>query len=69
MSGEDNHLNLLNGIFDEAVRLYGDDVEKVVDHVRKKLGAIAPKDRIIIEKLMERILLFRPPPAGPRPLN
>ena len=69
MSGEENHLNLLNKIFEEAVSLHGEDVEKVVDHVKKKLAAIGPEERIIIEKLMERILLFRPPPPGPHPLN
>jgi hypothetical protein len=69
MAGEENHLNLLNEIFEEAVSLHGEDVEKVVDHVRKKIDAISPKDRVIIEKLMERILLFRPPSPGPHPLN
>jgi hypothetical protein len=69
MSGEENHLNLLNRIYEEAVGLHGADVEKIVDHVKRKLDAFAPEDRVVVEKLIERILLFSPPPPGSRPLN
>jgi hypothetical protein len=69
MLGEEIYLNLLNKIVEEAVSLHGGDFEKVADYIKKKLDAAAPEDRVIFEKMMERILSFRPPDQGASPLN
>ena len=69
MAGEEHHLNLLNRFLEEAVSLHGGDVEKVVDYVRTKLDAAAPEDRVMLEKLLKRILLFQPSLPGRTPLH
>ena len=69
MSDEAANLHLLDRLFKEAVRLHGDDLKKVVDHVKKRIDASSLEDRCAIDAALERMLAFQAPDCRPDPLN
>jgi hypothetical protein len=54
-------LDLLNGLFREAVDLYGLDWKKVVNYVEARIEALDPSERDVVEGAFERLLAFRAP--------
>jgi hypothetical protein len=59
----------LNGMFEEAVRLHGGDLKKVVGHVKARIDALDPGDRAAIAGAFERLLAFSAPDLRPSRLN
>jgi hypothetical protein len=69
MAHKEAKLKLLDGIFEEAVRLHGDDPEKVVDNVKAQIAALSPGERLHIDEAFARMLAFAAPDSRRGPLN
>jgi hypothetical protein len=66
---EETGLNLLNRLFDEAIRLYGGDWKEVVNHVKGRIDGLGPTERAAIGGAFEQMLAFRAPNFQDGPLN
>jgi hypothetical protein len=66
---EETALDLLNRLFEEAVRLHGGDSKKVARHVREQIAALGPGERVAVDGAVERLLAFRAPDSRPGPPN
>jgi hypothetical protein len=69
MPRDESGLNLLNRLFEQAVRLHGGDLKKVADHVKMQIAALNLRDRGGVDGALERLLAFRTPDFRRGPLN
>ena len=58
---EETGLNLLNRLFEEAVRLYGGDWKEVMNHVKGRIDVLGPTERTAIGGAFDQLLAFRAP--------
>jgi hypothetical protein len=69
MSPKEDSLNQINRLFEEAVLLHGDDIRKVINYLKMRIGAARPQDRAEIDRIFSRVTTFRPPDCPPVHLN
>ncbi len=69
MPREETGLNLLNRLFEEAVRRHGDDLKRIAREVGAQIAALERQDRLGVDGALERLLAFRAPDHPRGPLN
>jgi hypothetical protein len=62
-------LDLLNGLFREAVDLYGLDWKRVVNYVKGRIEALDPAERDAVGCAFEQMLASRSPDLRDERLN